>query len=387
MNKESVFVPVNVVVTGIGLVTPLGRTADGILDRIGRGEVAASPPAFDTTSFACHCCAPVVDFDPETYFPENKTLRLMDRAAQMAAVAAHLALEDAEVRPDATYPAEQIALYGSTGVSSLPVSEIGRIVRDAAGPDGSLDMERFGRTALKRVRPVLSFRILANMPLCFVSILENIRGPNAVYTPWEGQGAQAIAAGVRAIKRGDVPCALVGGCDVKTCEIAFIHLMQSSFFDSWRRQGRGSIPGEGAAFLVLESEDQAAARGKRAYGRIADYALRSAQGDLPIQDTLSSVVSGLKISDSPIVVGAGDGEPGIADAEDHALAQAGLVPERWLRPKRHLGNLFAAAAAVQVALAAGLCSRETGDRRVLANCFGHGSEQASFILERACVGS
>ena len=60
---------------------------------------------------------------------------------------------------------------------------------------------------------MLSFKILANMPICFVSIFENLRGPNAVYTPWEGQGAQAIAAGVRAVAEGEVPCAVVGGCD------------------------------------------------------------------------------------------------------------------------------------------------------------------------------
>ncbi len=377
----------DVVVTGIGLVTPLGHSIGAVLARIGRGEVAVSAPAFDTTSFPCHCCAPVIGFDAEPYFPENKTLRLMDRGAQMAAVAAQLAMADAGVRPDETYPAEQIALYGSTGVSSMSASEIGRIVGDAAGPDGSLDLERFGRVALKRARPVLSFRILANMPICFVSILQNIRGPNAVYTPWEGQGAQAIAAGVRAIRRGDVPCALVGGCDVKTREISFVNLMQLGLFESWRREGRGCIPGEGAAFLVLESREQAARRGRRAYAGIAAYALRSTPGGSPMEDTLSSVVSGVRISGHPVVVGAGDGEPGIAEAEEWALMQAELVPRHWLRPKRHLGNLFAAAATVQVALAAGLCGRETGSQTVLADCFGYGSEQASFVLEETCVGS
>ncbi len=378
---------VNVVVTGIGLVTPLGNSVGAVLTRMDRGEVAASAPAFDTTSFPCHCCAPVVGFDAEAYFPENKMLRLMARSAQMAAVAAHLALGDAGVRPDETYPAEQIALYGSTGVSSMPASEIGRIVRDAAGSDGGLDPERFGRVALRKARPVLSFRILANMPVCFVSILQNIRGPNAVYTPWEGQGAQAIAAGVRAIQRGDVPCSLVGGCDVKTREISFLHLMQLGLFESWGQHGRGCIPGEGAAFLVLESEAHAGQRGKRAYARIADYALRSTPGESAMKDTLSSVISGLRTSVSPIVVAAGDGEPVISDAEDRALTEAGLMPRHWLRPKRHLGNLFAAAAAVQVALAVGLCGREAGRQKVLADCFGYGSEQGSFVLEEACVAS
>ncbi len=376
----------NVVVTGIGLVTPLGCRVGEILERMAHGDVAASLLPFDTSALACHLCAPVGDFDAAAYFPDNKTLRLMDRSAQMAAVAAHLALEDAGVRPDVTYPAEEIALYGATGVSSMSTPEIGRIVRAAAGQDGALDLQRLGRVALKRVRPVLSFRILANMPICFVSILNNIRGPNAVYTPWEGQGAQAIAAGVRAIRRGDVPCALVGGCDVKTNEIAFINLAQLGLFRSWQQHGRGGIPGEGAAFLVLEAQEQAIARGRRVYAGIAEYVLRSTPAGGTVQDTCASVVSGIKTRASPVVVAAGDGEPDMAAAEEHAMVQAGFGPRHWLRPKRHLGNLFAAAAAVQVGLAAGVCAGETDGEKVLANCFGYGSEQASFVLEKACIG-
>jgi 3-oxoacyl-[acyl-carrier-protein] synthase II len=382
-----VSVAVNVVVTGIGLVTPLGNSVGEVLDRIGRGEDAACAPAFDTTALPCHHCARVLDFDAEAYFPDNKALRLMDRSAQMAAVAAHLAMKDAGVRPDETYPAEQIALYGATGISSMAASEIGRIVGDAAGSDGRLDLRRFGRVALKKARPVLSFRILANMPICFVSILENIRGPNAVYTPWEGQGAQAIAAGVRAIQRQDVPCALVGGCDVKTREISFLNLTHLGLFASWQRHGQGCVPGEGAAFLVLESEEQAARGGKRAYARIAECVLRSTPGDVAIKDVLSSAISGLDLSGGPVVVAAGDGDPGMAEAEEQALTQARIIPPRWLRPKQHLGNLFAAAAPVQVGLAAALCAGNTNSRKVLADCFGYGTEQALFVLEETCVGS
>ena len=157
------------------------------------------------------------------YFPDNKTLRLMNRDAQMAAVAARLAMRDAGVVPGELYPAEEIALYGATGMAGLPPAEIAGLVQNAAADDGSLDLERFGQVALRRIRPVLSFKILANMPICFVSIFENLRGPNAVYTPWEGHGAQAIAAGMRAVADGEVPCAVVGGCDVKTHALAFAH--------------------------------------------------------------------------------------------------------------------------------------------------------------------
>jgi 3-oxoacyl-[acyl-carrier-protein] synthase II len=375
----------NVVVTGIGLLTPLGRSTDEVLDRIEGGESVISEPSFDTSAFACPFCAPVTDFDAKHYFPENKTLRLMNRDAQMAVVAAHLAMEDACVKADETYPAEKIALYGSTGVSSMSITEIGRIIECAAGDDGSLDLKRFGRVALRRVRPVLSFRILANMPICFVSIFENVQGQNAVYTPWEGHGAQAIAAGVRAIRRGDVPCALVGGCDVKTHEFSFINLQQLGVFGSWKRYRKGCVPGEGAAFLVLEDEERAAKRGRRAYARITDYVIRSACSNSSLRDTFQSVISGLKINGSTTVVAAGDRDVAIAEGEQQAFQQIGLESDELLRPKMNLGNLFAAAAAVQVSLAVALADRQEEGKQVLADCFGHGSEQAAFLLEAVCT--
>ena len=375
----------NVVVTGVGLVTPLGRSPREVLGRIGRGEVATSIPSFDVASFACQLCAPVVSFDAEEYFCENKNLRLMSRDAQMAVVAAHVAMEDAGVKADETYAGEEIALYGSTGVSSLSVEEITRIIEYAAGSDGSLDLKRFGQVGLKRVRPVLSFRILANMPICFVSIFENIRGQNAVYAPWQGQGAQAIAAGIRAIRRGDVPCALVGSCDVKTSELSFINLQQLGVFESWKLHGKGCVPGEGAAFLVLEDEEHATKRGKRAYAKITDYAIRSSAGDSSLKDTFSSAISELKTNGIAAVVAAGDGDIAISEGEQQAFEEVGLEPCELLRPKLHLGNLFAAAAAVQVGLAAELASRGESGRPVLADCFGYGSEQASFELEGICA--
>ena len=369
-----------VVITGTGLVSPLGCGAPQLLGRIGRGETAASRTPFDAGAFACPLYAPAADFDAARYFPNNKTLRLMNRDAQMAVVAARLAAQDAGLIADETYPGERIALFGATGLSSLPAEEISSLVRNSAAPDGSLDLGRFGQVALKRVRPVLSFKILANMPICFVSIFENIRGENAVYAPWEGQGAQAIAAGLRAIRRGAAPCALVGGCDVKTHEFSFISLQQLGGFDSWRRHGRGSVPGEGAAFLVLEAEQHALARGARIYARIRDCRFATV-GSAALKDVFSSLMAGLNLAGGVSLIAAGDGEVSVSQAEEQALEAAALRPQTVLRPKAHLGNLFAAAAAVQVGLAAEVARRDPDRRAVLANCFGHGSEQAAFVLE------
>lgn len=370
----------NVVITGIGLVTPLGRTTADVLDSLARGDRAAEPPMFSVAPFYCPVCAQVEGFDADACFPDNKMLRLMNRDAQMAVVAGRLAMEDASVQADETYPGQDIALFGATGLAGLPVEEITRLVTLSAASDGTLDLDRLGRVALKRVRPVLSFKILANIPICFVSIFEGVRGENAVYSPWEGQGAQAIAAGIRSIRQGRTECALVGACDVKTHEFSFISLQQHGAFDSWRDRGEGRVPGEGSAFLVLEEEISAAARGARIYARIRDYSIRTHATNTPLYNTLVGTLSSLKSNGiSTAVASGGDGE--FAEAELAACEELDLQPA--IQVKQSLGDLFAAAAPVQLALAAEMCRRGSAGEMIVANCFGFGSEQAAFLLEAA----
>ena len=397
----------DVVITGIGLVTPLGKRADTVLEAIAAERSAVRPPEhFDASPFDCQVCAVVDGFDAEAHFPGNKTLRLMNRDAQLAAVAARAAVRDAGLEIGRACGADEVGLFGATGLAGLGISEVSRLVRNSVGPRGELDLRRFGREALKRVRPVLSFKILANMPICFVSILEGIRGPNAVYTPWEGQGARAIAAGVRAVASGRVRCALVGGCDAKAHSLGFISLQQHGVFRSWRDDGCGTAPGEGAAFLVIEGAADAVARGARAYARIAGWRTWTRNGEGPAMafgEALCSrgVEKGdaekgdrhLRCAAEPVpffsvpffnaapttVIAGADGGPAERAAELLALDAAGAGGARIVRSKGAVGNLFAAAAGVQVALAAACC-RAPADA-VWANCFGHGSEIASFALE------
>ena len=371
---------IEAVITGVGLVTPLGCAAGQVLDRLLGGETAFQPVPFAPQT--CPLYAPVMDFDAGRCFPENKTLRLMNRDAQMAVVAARLAMQDAGVVPDRLYPAEEIALFGATGLSGMPPAEMAGLIQNAAGADGALDLRRFGEVALKKVRPVLSFKILGNMPICFVSIFENLRGPNAVYTPWEGHGAQAIAAGIRAIASGESPCAVVGACDVKIHPLSLLGLQQLGLLKSWQQHGSGSVPGEGAAFLVLERRDLAVRRGARVYAAIRRHALRCVTPRTSLPDVLADVLRALDLSGSVQVIAAGEGDALFSEAEHTAIGAAGLTPCGMLRPKSHVGNLFAAAAPVQLALAATLAVRGQGVP-VVANCFGPGTEQAAFVVEAA----
>ena len=285
-----------VVVTGIGLVTPLGSEPCEVLRRVQAGEAAAAAPTgFDAGVFACPVCAQVKDFDPRRYVTEPKMVRLMNRDAQLAVAAAHLALEDAGVKPGTTYAPEQIGLFGATGLAGLPLREVVPLIRVSAGRNGEFDLTRFGQAGLRAVSPILSFKILSNMPFCFVSINENIRGPNAVYTPWEGEGAQAVEAGIRALQSGDARCALVGACDVKTHELAFASLQQQGIFSSWMAVGKGRVPGEGAAFLVLETEDEAVRRGARIYAHLTFAALRPCSSPDDAAETRAALLVRLPI--------------------------------------------------------------------------------------------
>ncbi|NLI78875.1 MAG: hypothetical protein GX442_20835 [Candidatus Riflebacteria bacterium] len=266
--------PDPVVITGIGLVTPLGSGPREILARLRRGDTAARPPdRFDPAGFSCPLYAPVEGFDAEALLGDSKTLRLMNHDAVFAVAAARLALRDANLQVGRDYPPAAIALFGATGLAGIALPEVAPLIRYSAGEDGTFDPRIFGRIALNRVRPTLSFKILSNMPICFVSIFENLQGPNAVYNPWEGQGAAAVIAGLRALQEGRADCALVGGCDVKAHELAFVSLQQQGIFASWDKTGKGVIPGEGAAFLVLEREERALARGAHPYARLAGAAL------------------------------------------------------------------------------------------------------------------
>jgi 3-oxoacyl-[acyl-carrier-protein] synthase II len=373
----------DVVITGIGMVTPLGTNPPEILRDLEAGRSAAAPPTqFDPAPFACPVCAEVRDFQPQPYISEGKMIRLMNRDAQLAVAAAHLALRDAGVRPGETYPPEEIALFGAVGLAGLPLAEVVPLVKASTGPDGQFDPARFGETGLRAVSPILSFKILSNMPLCFVSICENIRGANAIYTPWEGQGAQAVEAAIRALECGEARCALAGGCDVKTHELAFLSLEQHGLFDSWQRSHSGLVPGEGAAFLVLEKETEAAARSVRAYARVSDFRLRTHRQGAGRAGTCAGLLEELEWPRGPLaaVVAADNGDEPSGTDERQALAARQITTHRTIRPKKQAGDLFAAAAPVQIGLGALLAARHGG--RVLANCFGHGSELAAFVLEK-----
>lgn len=374
-----------VVITGIGMVTPLGSSVSQVLTALGEGSNAVAPPStFDAAPFACRLCCEIAEFAPEDYVRDPKSVRLMNREALLAAAAAKFAVEDAELEVGTDYAPERVGLFGATGLAGLPFEEAAPLVRRSADGQGRFDPRLFATVALKETRPTLSFKILSNMPICFISVFENIQGPNCIFNPWEGQGALAIVEGLRALQRGEADCCLVGGCDYKTHLLGFIALHQQGVFDSWEQRGAGCIPGEGATFLVLETQGQAAQRGVKRYARIAGYGFSRARGSGDEVAYRRAMAEAMPDRPSRVqLVSAADGTPELERAENAALQALKMEVSRSLSAKKQLGSLFAAAAATQMGLGAAITHERGGtkDSNTLVNCFGPGSEQASFLLE------
>ncbi len=366
MNADSL----RIVITGVGLETPLGRDAGSVLSRMAAGERAFAPPAhFSGDLFSCPLIAEVQDFAPDGVI-EPKLRRLMSREAQLAVAAAHRALADAGIAVGREVAPEDIGLFGATGMAGMPLSEVEPLLAASAGPDGRFDVHRFGQAGLRAVNPLLSFRILNNMPICLVSICESVAGANAVYGPWEGQGARALEAAVRALEWGDAACCMAGGSDVKTHELALLALQQQGALSDETDGGEGVVPGEGAAFVLLEEENRARSRGARICARMVAIAFKDDALAPFAQSTFSAVVGAA-------------GYAAAAATENRALTHWGIHAERVVRPKLHLGDLFAGAAAVQLALGAAWARQLGAGSRVLARCAGHGGESAAFVLEGA----
>jgi hypothetical protein len=118
------------------------------------------------------------------------------------------------------------------------------------------------------------------------------------------------------------------------------------------------------------------------YAQVSGFSLRTHQQGASRAETYDKVFERLNLPPEPLgaMVAADNGDVPTGEDERQALSARQIAAPTVIRPKKQTGDLFAAAAGLQIALGALLAARSGG--RVLANCFGHGSEQAAFVLEK-----
>jgi 3-oxoacyl-(acyl-carrier-protein) synthase len=156
----------------------------------------------------------------------------------------------------------RIGLFAGTGLASTSIRDVMPVLEKSIDSHGDFSTRLLGERGLAATNPLLSFKILANMPPCLVSMIEGIKGPNLIFTPWEEQAAAALAEAWHAVATGDVDCALTGAADDPTNPASVVYLMQAGIISG------GDAVSAAAAYLVLERAETAWRDGRRPYATV-----------------------------------------------------------------------------------------------------------------------
>ena len=274
-----------VVVTGIGLITPLGQgteiTWKALLEgRSGAGRITT----FDPTDYACQvaCEVPRVDgrggggadvpgsFNPDDTLPP-KEQRRVDDFILYAIAAADEAVKDAGWTPEDEEARERTGVIIGSGIGGLATIEKTSVELFEKGP--------------RRVSPFFIPSALINLASGQVSIRYGFKGPNHSVVTACATGAHAIGDAARLIKYGDADVMIAGGAEAAICPVGiagFIacRAMSTDFNDAPEKASRpydkdrdGFVMGEGAGVLVLDEYEHAKARGAKIYAEVAGYGL------------------------------------------------------------------------------------------------------------------
>ncbi|QDT37369.1 beta-ketoacyl-[acyl-carrier-protein] synthase family protein [Stratiformator vulcanicus] len=273
--------PRRVVVSGIGVVSPIGIGVDAFWDSLAAGRSGIGYlSAFATEHLPTRLAAEVKDFDPLRLIPEKrKYLKVMSRDVQLGVAAATLAMEEAELVKGDVDPARLGVVFGAGRMSPDPSGLFRAVSACRANGSDELDLSRFGSEGLAEIEPLWLISQLPNMAACHVSIDYDAQGPNNTITCREASALLALEESVHAIRRGRADVMIVGGCG---SAIHPVDIAKLSLYDSLSRRSDdpahacrpfdferdGTIVGESAAAFVVEDYEHARARGADIFGEI-----------------------------------------------------------------------------------------------------------------------
>ncbi|MBN2384899.1 beta-ketoacyl-ACP synthase II [bacterium] len=260
-----------VVVTGMGVVTPLGSTVSDYWSALTQGKSGIRRiTMFDPTDLASQIAGEVQGFDPEQWFDSKKEVRKADRFIQYALAASLMAVHDAGLVIHERNAAKVGVLIGSGigGIGTLE-DQIGTLIEK--GP--------------RRISPFMIPMVIANLAGGHVSIRLGAKGPNLAIATACAAGGHAIGEAAGLIRQGYADCMIAGGSEACVTKIAIagFNAMKalSTRNDEPERASRpfdrerdGFIVGDGAGILVLERLETALDRGATTiYGELIGYGL------------------------------------------------------------------------------------------------------------------
>jgi 3-oxoacyl-[acyl-carrier-protein] synthase II len=257
-----------VVITGLGVVTPLGHTLDEFWNNLIAGQCGIDKiSAFDAAKFDTQIAGEVKGFDPLPAFPSPKDVRRTDRFAQFGVYAAWLALRDSGAELDRLNRDEIGVIIGS-GIGGLATTtEQHKILLDR-GPG--------------RLSPFMIPMLISNMASGLFSMFQNLRGPNFATCSACATANHALGEAWRTIKMGEAQMMFAGGCEAAIVPIGIggfcaMKAMSTRNDDPkhasrpFDKERDGFVMGEGAGVVVLEELEHAKKRGAKIYCEITGY--------------------------------------------------------------------------------------------------------------------
>ncbi|MEA3296719.1 MAG: beta-ketoacyl-ACP synthase II [candidate division Zixibacteria bacterium] len=255
---------IKAVVTGMGGITPLGKTVDEFWQALLEGKSGVGPiTRFDTSDYSTKIAAEVKDFDPSVII-EKKELRRMDIAEQYAIAASEIALEHSGIDLKAIDPERCGVIIGS-GIGGISTFE--------------KQHERLLKGGPGKVSPFFIPMIIADMSAGLLSIRWGFRGPNYATVSACASSAHAISDAAEIIKRGDADVMVAGGAEATITTISMAGFCQAKAMSTNNEEPErasrpfdlkrdGFVMGEGAGILILESLEHARSRKASIYGTI-----------------------------------------------------------------------------------------------------------------------
>jgi len=256
-----------VVITGIGAVTPIGISREGLWDGLRSHRSAVrTVTRFDASQYRSQI-AGEIDFYPSDFMEERRVKRL-DRFGQFTVACARLAVEDAELNL-AAEDRERIGSTMGTALGGVGFAE--------------LQFDVFRNDGIKSVSPTLATNVFGGAASCNIAIEFGVQGPNTTNAMSCASGTMGIGEGFRQIRDDYADVMICGGVEAPLHQLCFgafaIIRAMSTRNDAPERASRpfdrdrdGFVMGEGAAILVLEEYERAKARGARIYAEIMGYA-------------------------------------------------------------------------------------------------------------------
>ncbi|CAL1125165.1 unnamed protein product [Cladocopium goreaui] len=359
---------IEVVVTGVGVISPIGIGSDVFWKSMQEGRSGIRPiQSFDTANLPVRIAGEVLDFEPKQYVRPRKSLKLMARDSQFAVAGSSLACEHAGIKVGEVDPDRFGVVLGADRIRNT-LEESEDTYRACLNEKGEFDFDRWATHGIQEAFPLGFLKILPNMLASHISILWDARGPNNTIHQNDLSSLIAVSEATRVIERGDADIMITGGAssrlqpldwvrDCLTRELSHRCDRPDEAVRPFDSDRDGRVIGEGAAIFVLERREHAIARGAPILARVAGSAsaFQPAAQDGPcsgdaIRRAIETATRDAEFELSDLGHVNAHGASTIVDDQVESQALSQLLPDAPVTaPKSFFGDLGAASGAMELA--------------------------------------